>query len=134
VHTHPIDFIGIHLLCCTHGNKHIGTHDIVCNTFATIAWNASFHVGREQLHVDPLIKFNSSCCQVEIVFTKDGFHTLIDIDIVIGGPMHMDLFIWSCTIQGFPTSDVAQAKEKSYYDQHPLINSFSISWDIWMSA
>ncbi len=45
--THPINLIGIHLLHCAHGNKHIGTHDAVHNTFATIARDASFHVGRK---------------------------------------------------------------------------------------
>jgi len=106
--------MGIHLLRCTHGNKHTRTHDIVRNIFATIAWDDNFHVGQEQLHVDPLFKFKSSCCQVDIVFTKDGFHTLIDI--VIGDPMNSNLFFWSCIIQGFPTSNVAQAKERSYHD------------------
>jgi hypothetical protein len=45
--THPINPMGIHLLRCTRGNKHTRTHDIVRDTFATIAWDASFHVGRE---------------------------------------------------------------------------------------
>jgi hypothetical protein len=112
--THPINLMGIHLLCCTHDNKHTRTHDIVHNTFATFAWDASFHVGQEQLHVDHLIKFKSSYCQVGIVFTKDGFHTLIDI--VICDPMSSELFFCSCTIQGFPTSNVAQAKERNYCD------------------
>jgi len=35
--THPIDPMGIHFLCCAHGNKKIGTHDVICNTFVTIA-------------------------------------------------------------------------------------------------
>jgi hypothetical protein len=106
--------MGIHLLRCTHGNKHIGTHDIVHDTFSTIAWEASFHVGQEQLNVDPLIKFKSSCCQVNIVFIEDGFHTLIDI--VVGDPMSANLFFWSCTTHGFPSSYADQAKEKSYHD------------------
>jgi hypothetical protein len=32
-------------------------------------------------------------------------------------------FLRSCTTQGFVASDVAQAKKKSYYNQHP-INQF----------
>jgi len=45
VHTsHPM---GIHLLHCTHGNEHIGTQDVICDTFATIAQDASFHMGQE---------------------------------------------------------------------------------------
>jgi hypothetical protein len=45
--THPIDPMGIHLLCYIHGNKCIGTHDVICDTFVTIAWDFGFHVGQE---------------------------------------------------------------------------------------
>jgi hypothetical protein len=45
VYTHPINLMGIHFLPCIHGNKHIGTHDAICNTFATITQNVGFHVG-----------------------------------------------------------------------------------------
>jgi len=31
--THPIDLMGIHLLSCVHGNKRIGTHDVIYDTF-----------------------------------------------------------------------------------------------------
>jgi hypothetical protein len=49
--THPIDLMGIHLLCCVHGNEHIRTHDAICNTLTTIAQDTGFHVGQKQLHV-----------------------------------------------------------------------------------
>jgi len=39
VRTHPIDVIGVHFLCCTHDNELIGTHDEVCDTFVTFAWD-----------------------------------------------------------------------------------------------
>jgi hypothetical protein len=29
--THPIDPMGIHLLCCVHNNKHKGIHDVICS-------------------------------------------------------------------------------------------------------
>ncbi len=51
--------MGIHFLCYAHGNERMGTHDVVCNTFAAIEWNASFHTGQKQLHVFPLAIFNS---------------------------------------------------------------------------
>jgi hypothetical protein len=72
----------IHLLYYVHGNERMGTHDVVCNTFVTIARDVGFHVGQKQLHVLPLTMFNSSCRQVNIVFTKDGIRTLLDIVIV----------------------------------------------------
>jgi hypothetical protein len=34
--THSIDLMGIHLLHCAHGNKHMRTHDAIHNTFAII--------------------------------------------------------------------------------------------------
>jgi hypothetical protein len=36
VHTHPIDFMGIHLLSCVHGNECIGGHHAIPNTFVAI--------------------------------------------------------------------------------------------------
>jgi hypothetical protein len=39
--------MGIYILCCAHGNEHIGTHDGVCDTFVAITWDASFYVGRK---------------------------------------------------------------------------------------
>jgi hypothetical protein len=61
----------IHLLCCVHGNKRIKTHDAIHDTFIAIAHDASFHMGREQLHVLPSSTFNSSNQRAAIVFTKD---------------------------------------------------------------
>jgi hypothetical protein len=52
--------MGIHFLHCVHGNKWIGTHDAIRATFVAIAWDASFHVGREQLRVLLSNMFNSS--------------------------------------------------------------------------
>jgi hypothetical protein len=48
------------------------------------------------------------------VLTKNGICTLIDI--VIADPMQVDLLPQSCTIQGFTTFDMAQAKEKNYHE------------------
>jgi hypothetical protein len=39
--------MGIHLLCCAHGNERIETHDAIRNTFAAIARYASFQVGQK---------------------------------------------------------------------------------------
>jgi hypothetical protein len=74
--------MGIHLSHCVHGNEHIGTHDAICNTFVTIAQDASFHVGRKQLHVLLSTTFNSFCQRIDIMLTKYGIHTLDDIVII----------------------------------------------------
>jgi hypothetical protein len=58
--THPINPMGIHFLRCVHVNECIGTHDAICNTFATIMRDAGFHAGQEQLHVFPSTTFNFS--------------------------------------------------------------------------
>jgi hypothetical protein len=39
--------MGIHFLCCVHGNKHTRTHDTICNTFVAIAWDVGFHMWQE---------------------------------------------------------------------------------------
>jgi hypothetical protein len=80
--THPIDHVGIHLLCCAHGKEHTKTHDVISDIFVSIAWYASFHMGWKQLHVLPLVILNSYCWQVEIMFTKNGICTLIDVVII----------------------------------------------------
>jgi uncharacterized protein (DUF2237 family) len=58
--THPINPMGIHLLCCALGNEHIGTHNVIHDTFVAIAWDVGFHVGQKQLHVLLSTTFNSS--------------------------------------------------------------------------
>jgi len=45
--THPINVTGVHFLCCTHGNEHMGTHVTVRDTFAIISWDVNFHVGQK---------------------------------------------------------------------------------------
>jgi hypothetical protein len=109
--------MGIHLLHCVHDNKHIGTHDAICDTFATITPDVGFHMGQEQLHALPSTTFNSSHQQVDIVLTKDAIHTLTNI--VVAYPTRTDLLPPSCAIQGFVTSDAAQTKEKNYCNRHP---------------
>jgi len=46
-----IDPMGIHFLCYAQGNEHIGTHDAIHDTFATIVQDVGFHRGEKQLHV-----------------------------------------------------------------------------------
>jgi hypothetical protein len=55
------------------------------------------------------------------VLTKDDIHTLVDVVII--DPTQMDLFPRFYTTIGFDAFDAAQAKERSYYDRHTLINS-----------
>jgi hypothetical protein len=93
------------------------THDIICNTFVTIAQDVGFHTGWKQLHMFPSTTFNSSFRQVDIVFTKDGIHILVNIVIV--DLMQMDLLLWCCVTQGFVAFDIVWTKEKDYCDGHP---------------
>ncbi len=78
-------------------------------------------MGQEQLHALPLITFKSFRQWIDIVLTKDGICTLTNIVIV--NPTWAHLLPQSRAIQRFVTSDVAQAKERSYRNQHP-INQF----------
>jgi hypothetical protein len=109
--------MGIHLLCYAHGNKCTGTYDAIHNTFAAITRDVNFHMGQKQLHAFPSITFNSFCRQVDIVLTKDDIRNLANVIII--DPMGTNL-LQSYTTQGFATSNVAQAKEKNYRNQHPI--------------
>jgi len=71
--------MSIYLLYCAHGNELTGTHDTICDTFAIIMRNVSFHMGWKQLQVLPSTMFNSTCWRIDIVLIKDGTHTLIDV-------------------------------------------------------
>jgi len=55
------------------------------------------------------------------MLTKDSIRTLIKVVIV--DPTQVDLHPQSCTTQGFVASNAAQAKKRSYHDQH-LANQF----------
>jgi len=72
-----------------YGNKHMGTHDVIRDTFVTIVQNVNFHMGWEQLHALSLTMFKSCHWWVNIVFTKDKIRT--SVDIVIIDPMWVDL-------------------------------------------
>jgi hypothetical protein len=122
--THPINFMGIYLFCCAHGNKHTWTHDAIHDTFVAIVHDVNSHMGWKQFHVLPSNTFNFFRQWVNIVFTKNGISTLTNV--VITDPMWVDLLPWSCAIQRFVAFNVAQTKKRSYCDQHldtPLINS-----------
>jgi hypothetical protein len=69
-------------------------------------------MGGKQLHAFPSVTINSSHQRVNIVLTKDGIHTLVDIVIV--DRTRVDLLPQSCTTQGFVASDATQAKERNY--------------------
>jgi hypothetical protein len=65
--THLINPMGIHLLCCTHNNECIRTHDAICDTFVDIVQIFGFHVGWKQLmcflqsHSTPFIQKSTLC-------------------------------------------------------------------------
>ncbi len=115
--THPIDLMGIHLLHCVHNNKHIRTHDGIGDTFVAIVRDVGFHVGWEQLHALPSTTFNSSCRWVDIILTKYGIHTLINVIIV--NPTWADLLPRSCATQGFVTPDAISSQEKELSQPTP---------------
>jgi hypothetical protein len=85
-------------------------------TFATIAQDVGLHMGWKQLYVLPSNTFNYSCWWINIVLTKNGIRTLVDV--VITNLTRADLLPRSCTTQRFVTSNVAQAKKRSYCDRH----------------
>ncbi len=74
--------------------------------------DVGFHVGREQLHALLPITFNFSYRQIDIVLTKDGIRTLVDVVIMI---QHKQIYFPNFVqFKDLPISDVAQANERSY--------------------
>jgi hypothetical protein len=126
--THPINPMGIHLLHCAHGNEHIGTHDVIHNIFATIAWNVGFHVGQQQLHAFFSTTFNSFRRWIDIMLIKYGICTLANV--VITDPTWIYLLPQSCATQGFVASDAIQANERSYYNWHPTNQFLPLALEI----
>jgi hypothetical protein len=74
--------MGIHLLCCLHGNEHTKTHDAIRNTFVV-----SFHVGWEQLHEFPSTTFNSFHWWMNIMFTK--YNICILTEFILSFHLHL---------------------------------------------
>jgi hypothetical protein len=72
--------------------------------------------------------FNSSCWQIDIVFTKERICTLTNIINV--NPMQVDLFPWSYGTQIFLAFDAAQAKERSFRNWHPIDQFFPITIEV----
>jgi hypothetical protein len=86
---------------------------------------------RIQLHALPSTTLNSFHRQIDIVFTKDGICTIVDI--IIANPTRTNLLPRSCATQGFESSNAIQTKEKNYHDQHPTNQIFPLT-SIWMST
>jgi hypothetical protein len=55
------------------------THDVICDTIVAIVQHVGFHMGQKQLEAFPLTTLNYFCWQIDIVLTKDGICTLIDV-------------------------------------------------------
>jgi hypothetical protein len=116
--THPIDPMGIHLLCCAHVNKRTWTHDVFATPLLSLhgmltsMWSENNYM--RFLQTCWILLVNEST----FVLTKDDICTLVDVVIV--DPTWTNLFPWSHTTQGFVASNVAQAKERSYHNRHPI--------------
>jgi hypothetical protein len=104
------------------------THDAIHDTFATITRDVGFHVKQKQLHAFLSTSFKSFRHQIDIVFTKNGIHTLINI--IIANPTQMNLFPQSHAIQEFVASNATQAKKKSYRNQHPIDHFLPLSIEV----
>jgi hypothetical protein len=69
--------------------------------------------------------FNFFREQADIVFTKDGICTLVDI--VIANPTWTYLLPQFYITQGFVAFDVVQTKERSYHNWHPSDQSLLLA-------
>jgi len=73
----PLDPMGIHLLCCAHGEERITLHD----AFVAIVKDAGLHVSQERTLVFPPLALQFLCCRVNIVLSIDGVRMLKDVVI-----------------------------------------------------
>jgi hypothetical protein len=83
----PLDPMGIHLLCCTHGGERTTSHDVVRDSFVSIAKDMTFHVLQEQTHI--LSPPFPSHWRVDIVLSVDGIYTLTNVVII--DPTQVDM-------------------------------------------
>jgi hypothetical protein len=91
MHVHTlISPMGIHLLCCAHGNEHTRTHDVVHDIFITTMRNVGFHMEQKQLHVFVLATSNSFHRHINSVLTKNEICTLTNA--IIADPTQTKLF------------------------------------------
>ncbi len=104
--THPIDLMGIHLLCCAHANRnpwcssqHLCCHCTKCwlPRAAKITTCVSFK------HVQLLLSMNWHC-------VHQRWHSHLNWRCHCRPNVGAHLFPRSCTAQRFATFDVAQAK------------------------
>jgi hypothetical protein len=109
--------MGIHLLCCIHGNVCMGPW---CNLqhFCCHCVKCWLPCGMRTTTCASFDHFQSSHWWINIVFTKDGICTLTNIVII--DPTCPDLLLWSYTTQGFVAFDAIQAKKRSYCNLHPI--------------
>jgi hypothetical protein len=90
VYTHTIDPMGIHFLHYTHGNEHIGIHDVIHMTpLSPLREMLASMWDENNYKCFPSTTLNSSYPRVDIVLTKDGIRIIADV--VITNPMCTNL-------------------------------------------
>jgi hypothetical protein len=53
----PLNLVGTHLLCCSHGGEWIASHNVVQNVFTSIVKDTWFHVSKPMSFYYPLFNF-----------------------------------------------------------------------------
>jgi hypothetical protein len=113
--THPIDPMGIHFLCCFHGNEHTWTHDAISPHLCCHCVKCWFPCGMKTTtcasfnHVQLLLLMNWHCVhQIQHSHLSRHYHYQ---------PNTSGFTSLIFATQRFVTFDVVQAKEKSYHDQ-----------------
>ncbi len=74
---HTMNDLGIHLLFYPCESECIVIHDTLQDTIATIALESGAHIQKEVFHLFLCYTWG----QMDIVITRDGFQTLVDIVI-----------------------------------------------------
>jgi len=108
-----VDQTRIHLFHCVHGGECITTHDVVQDSFISIAKDVGFHVLHEQTHVLSMSFLQSSRQQMDIILIIDGICTLANK--IITNPICANLVLQATSSQGVASMITTQAKIVSYY-------------------
>jgi hypothetical protein len=113
----PLDLMGIHLFCYTHGGERTTSHDVVWNVFVANAKMRDF-----TSHKSKPMSFAPS----HVTFMPSNWHHAINqwclyigkhSDIVFTNLTRVDLVLWIVISHGVVMTIATQAKEKIYHNQ-----------------
>jgi len=103
-----LTILSTHLLWCLCRNERIITHDTFQDTIPTIVLESGTHVQREVSH----LFFRYTQWWMDILITKDGFWTLMDV--IIANSIRTNMLQWTLMMITYVAMMAIQEKTWSY--------------------